>query len=196
MDRKKVIKEKEQLAFFNNLNKIHSNLGEEFGSQFNRSLPFNDEVFDRWDRGKLLNFGKGSSIYDSSYVFGAPRVGRDVWIGPFTVIDGSGGLKIGDNVTVSAGVHIYTHDNLKQTLLGKKDIETDKAEVKIGNCTYVGPNVVISKGVTLGEHCVVGVNSFVNKSFEDFSIIAGTPAKCIGKVQIENDSITYNYFDK
>ena len=138
MNRKQALENSGSLSFFEEILRLHSHLDEAFHQQFNRSLPFADEVLDRWERAKKLKFGEGSSIYDSSYVFGEVVVGKNTWIGPFTVIDGSGGLEIGDNCTISSGVHIYTHDNVAQTLSGgKASIEREK--VVIGNCTYIGP---------------------------------------------------------
>jgi len=65
--------------------------------QWNRSVPMGDLFLDRWTRAQQLGFGKGTSIYDSSVVLGDVKIGDNTWIGPFTVIDGSGGLTIGDS---------------------------------------------------------------------------------------------------
>ncbi len=61
-------------------------------SDFNRTLPFCDYVVDRWEKARLLGFGEGTSIYDSSLVFGDVAVGCNTWIGPFTILDGGGFL--------------------------------------------------------------------------------------------------------
>jgi acetyltransferase-like isoleucine patch superfamily enzyme len=192
MNRKEIFKEHELEVFFNKLNDTHTLLGSEFKEKFNRSLPFNEEVFDRWDKAEKLNFGSNSSIYDSSFVFGSPKVGADVWIGPFTIIDGSGELSIGDNVTVSSGVHIYTHDNIKQTIMGK-EFPIEKGHVTIGGNTYIGPNSVIAKDVHIGKRCIIATNSFVKNSFEDNSIIAGNPARKIGEVVIVDGELSFKY---
>ena len=175
------------------MNGIHSILSQEFKSQFERSIPFNEELFDRWERAEHLSFGKNSSIYDSSFVFGSPKVGKDVWIGPFTIIDGSGKLIIGDSVTISAGTHIYSHNNLKQTVLGNS-YPIERGEVIIGNNTYIAPNVIISMDTEIGDHCIVAANSFVNKSFPSNSIIAGNPAKKIGEVNLINGDLELKYY--
>ena len=194
MDRKKIFNNHKLLPLFDDLNEIYQLLDDEFKSQFDRSLPISEALLDRWLRSKKLGFGEGSSIYDLSFVFGNPEIGDDVWIGPYTILDASGGLNIGNNVTISAGVHIYTHDNIKQTLLGKKS-EIELESVSIGNNSYIGPNSIIAKGITIGNHCVIATNSFVKKSFSDNSIIAGNPAKKIGEVIIENGKVDFKYAD-
>jgi hypothetical protein len=81
-----------------------------------RFVPFADLVCDRWERANLMGFGEGTSIYDSSLVIGDVAVGSRTWIGPFTVLDGSGGLRIGDTCSISAGVQIeYRRLYLRRT---------------------------------------------------------------------------------
>jgi acetyltransferase-like isoleucine patch superfamily enzyme len=195
MDRKSVVKNTDTETLFNELNKVHELFFTEFKKQFDRSLPFADEVFDRWERAKKLGFDEGTSIYDSSFVFGNVKAGKNCWIGPFTVIDGSGELSIGDGCTISTGVHIYTHDNVKKTLTGG-NAPVEYAKVSIGKCTYIGPESIITKGISVGNHCVIASNSFVNKSVDDNTIVAGNPAKAIGKVIVTNDNVEFEYFKK
>ena len=147
-------------------------------NKFNRVLPLNELLTDRWEKAKFLGFGEGSSIYDSSLVLGEVKVGSNTWVGPFTVLDGSGKLEIGNNCSISAGVQIYSHDSVQWAISGGA-ISYDYGEVKIGNNCYIGPNTIITKGVEIGEGTIVGANSFVNKSFRSKSKIAGNPAKQI-----------------
>lgn len=195
MDRDKALDNKDSKKTLEELNALHKDLFGAFRSQFDRSLPFTDEVFDRWERAKDLGWGEGSSVYDSAYVFGDTKVGKNTWIGPFTIIDGSGGLKIGDNCTISSGVHIYTHNNVKQTLSGGK-LPIEREPVSIGSNTYIAPQTVIAMGISIGNSCVIATNSFVNKSFPDNAIIAGNPAKQIGRVVYKGDDIEFDYSEK
>lgn len=194
MDRKKALGNHPSGKAFEDLQALHSELSAAFKHQFNRSLPFTDEVFDRWERAKELGWGEGSSVYDSAYIFGDTQVGKDTWIGPFTIIDGSGGLTIGNNCTISSGVHIYTHSNLKQTLSGGK-IPIERAPVSIGNCTYIAPQSILSMGIKVGSHCIIAANSFVNEDIPDNAIVAGNPAKQIGRVILTEDDIVFDYSD-
>ena len=149
-------------------------------SQFNRVLPFGDYISDRWQKARALGFGEGASIYDSAHVFGDVTVGEGTWIGPFTVLDGSGGgLRIGSYCSISSGVQIYTHDTVDWATSGGQ-ASASQAPTTIGNNCYLAPNVVVAKGVTLGDGCIVGAQSFVNSSFPAGSRIAGCPARFLG----------------
>ncbi|MEK7535890.1 MAG: acyltransferase [Patescibacteria group bacterium] len=178
------------------LQELGSHLDKLQKEKWNRSLPFDEELFDRWERAKSLGFGEKTSIYQNSLVYGDVVVGRDTWIGPFTLLDGSGGLEIGDNCSISSGVQIYTHDTVaKRVSDGKAPIIRE--QTKIGSSCYIGPMAIIAKGVTIGNNSIVGTLSYVNKDIPSYSIAVGTPAKVIGKVEIdENGEVKYNYFNK
>ncbi len=141
-------------------------------------MPLNELFTNRWEKAAYLGFGTGTSIYDSSHVFGDVQVGQNTWIGPFTILDGVGHLQIGSNCSISAGVQIYTHDTVAWATSGGKE-SYEYAPVVIGDNCYIGPNSIIAKGVTLGTGCIVGSNSFVNKSFPPHSKIAGSPARVL-----------------
>lgn len=194
MNRKKYLENQGELnKQFNTINELNLVLEQVFLNDFNRSLPMADHINDRWERAKRLGFGEGTNIYDSSYVIGEVKVGKNCWIGMFTILDGSGGLKIGNNCTISAGVHLYSHDNVKATLSNNK-LPIERMPVNIGDNVYIGPHSIISKNVTLGNFVVVAAQSFVNKSFPNNAIVAGTPAKQIGEVIIKETEINFKYF--
>lgn len=166
-------------------------------SDWNRILPTNELLFDRWEKAKYIGAGENTSIYDSCVIIGEVKIGHNTWVGPYTLLDGSGdGLTIGNNCSISSGVQIYTHDTVLKTLSGGK-MPAIFQKVIIGNNCYIGPLSIISKGVKIGDACVIGANSFVNKSFDKNSIIAGTPAIKIGEVCYkENGDICLKYYDK
>jgi acetyltransferase-like isoleucine patch superfamily enzyme len=163
--------------------------------RWQRDLPFSELLFDRWERARSLNFGEGTSIYHNSYVYGNVKIGHHTWVGPFTLLDGSGGLAIGDYCSISAGVLIYTHDTVKWALTGGK-AEYERAPVSIGNCSYIGSQAVITKGVTIGQSCVIGAGAFVNRTIPPFSIAVGAPCKVIGRVEVEGSDVRLVYEER
>ncbi len=152
----------------------------EVDARWDRTLPFGDYFVDRWEKARRLGFGEGTSIYDSSLVLGDVKVGKGTWIGPFTVLDGSGGLSIGDHCSISAGVHLYTHDSVKRALSGgQRDIEREPTS--IGSRCYIGPHTVVVMGVTIGDGCVIGANSLVLADIPAGSRAHGNPCQVVGK---------------
>lgn len=147
--------------------------------KWDRTLPFADYFVDRWQKAELLGFGEGTSVYDNSLIIGQVTVGKNTWIGPNTVLDGSGGLTIGDNCSISTGVQIYTHDSIEWAL-SSNNKPLEKAPTVIGNNCYIGPNVVIAKGVTIGDRCVIGANSLVINNIKSDSKAHGSPCKIVG----------------
>ncbi len=182
------------LDLIDRLKKLYKYLRDEMWSKKNRELPLDELIFDRWEKARRLGFGKGTSVYHNSYIYGNVKVGENTWIGPFTILDGEGILEIGDSCSISSGVQIYTHNSVKWAISGGKEFY-EKKTVKIGNCCFIGANSVIKDGVSIGDHSVVGACSFVNKEIPPYSIVVGTPAKIVGNVVVDdkgNISFKYN----
>lgn len=169
---------------------------EEMKEKYNRVLPSGELIFNRFDKAKYLKCGENSSIYDTSVVMGDVEIGSNVWVGPYTLLEGSNAkLVIGDFVGIGTGVTICTHDSTKYLLSGG-DIPFDKGPVTIKNNTVVGTMSMIGCNVTIGHHCVIGAHSFVTRDIPDFSIAAGVPAKVIGKVVLDEGGVHFEYFGK
>ncbi len=162
--------------------------------QYNRVLPSGELIYNRFDKAKDLGFGEGSSIYDTSVVMGDIKVGSHVWIGPYTLLEGSTDtLEIGDFVSIDAGVMIYTHDSTKYYVSGGK-VPFAKGPVRIGDYSVIGTMSMIACNVKIGQHCVVAAHSYVNKDVPDYSIVAGCPAKIIGRViEDEEEGVRFEY---
>ncbi len=183
----------EILKLHENLIKLHNQLRNSKKKEWDRVLPFEELLFDRWEKAEFLKAKKNASVYHSSTIFGKVEIEKNAWIGPYTILDGSGGgIKIGKFCSISSGVQIYTHDTVKWSLTGGK-AEFEKGGVIIGDNCYVGPNVIISKGVKIGKGCIIGANSFVNRNIPQYSIAYGIPAKKIGNVKITKDKIRLEY---
>jgi len=56
---------------------------------------------------------------------------------------------------------------------------TSKGPTRLGDNVWLGANVVVTSGVTIGERCVIGANSVVTQDVPPFSIAAGAPARVL-----------------
>jgi acetyltransferase-like isoleucine patch superfamily enzyme len=177
---------KEPEALQTSLLALYGELRTSARADWRRDLPLDELLFDRWERARSLGFGEGASIYHSSYVYGDVSVGENTWIGPFTLLDGTGGLEIGSNCSISSGVQIYSHDTVHWAVSGGV-APYEYAPVSIGDCCYIGSQTVIAKGVTVGEHSVVGACSFVNRSLPAYTIAVGAPCRPVGRVEIDDE---------
>lgn len=144
--------------------------------KWNRSVPFGELMNDRFEKAKQLGFGSGTSIYDNSLVLGEVTVGENTWIGPSTILDGTGGLRIGSYCSISAGVQLYSHDTVAwATSGGEKDYEY--APTEIGDNCYIGPNTIVAKGVRIGKGTIIGAMSLVLEDIPANVIAFGIPCK-------------------
>lgn len=153
--------------------------------KFRRRVSFGDLITDRWENAREYGFGEGSSCYDNVLILGDVKVGKATWIGPNVVLDGLGGLVIGDHCSISSGVQIYSHDTVRRSVtLGREPIAY--APTAIADGVYIGPNCVIAKGVSIGASAVIGAMSFVNTDIPAGKKAWGCPARVMGDVDLSN----------
>lgn len=130
-----------------------------------------------------LRVGRGSTIgqpHHSADCF--LRIGREVEVRDWVVIDYSGGLEIGDWVTISTSAKIYTHNHMvwqKSQLWMKQPVVF--SPLIIGSDVWIGAGAIILPGVTrLGVGCIVGAGSVVTREVPDYAVVAGNPARILG----------------
>lgn len=174
--------------------RLYAELRADMAHRYQRDLPFQDLLTDRWERARTQGFGEGSSIYQSAYVYGDVSVGADVWIGPMVLLDGSGGLSIGAGCNLSAGVQVYTHDTVARVLSNGRSAVA-RAPVIIEDHCHLGAQAVIAKGVTIGSHSVVGACAFVNRDVPPYTVVAGVPARPIGRVVVDPEGAVELVYD-
>ena len=107
--------------------------------------------------------------------------GRNCSVNSGAVLDGRGGISVGDYVMIGPNVCIasssHNHKDIKTpiSVLGHK-----MKPVRIKSGVWIGANATILGGVTIGRGSVVGAGAVVTKDVDDFTIVAGVPAKNIG----------------
>ncbi|NVN94890.1 MAG: acyltransferase [Bacteroidetes bacterium] len=138
-------------------------------------------------------------------------IGDNVWIGHYCLLDGIGGISIGEGVNIASHSCIYTHSSQNSIrLLGKKFIEIPSRErigyyikkVEIGEYAFIGTSCVLLPGTKIGKGSIVGAGSILKGEFPDYSIIVGNPAKIVGdtrkidKKYLSDPQVIANYYDK
>ena len=110
------------------------------------------------------------------------RFGRNHHINTGCTFDGRGGLTMGANVLIGPNVVIVSSQHQWEADSELPIIEQGhrSAPIEIGDDCWIGANSVVTPGVVLGRGTVVGAGSVVTTSTEEYSIVAGAPARVIG----------------
>ena len=108
-------------------------------------------------------------------------IGSHVSIGMGSHISAAKHVMIGDYVLIAPNVFIQdiSHAFERTDVPIIRQGISRMAPVVIGRGTWLGHNVVVLPGVTIGQHCVVGANSVVNSSIPDFCVAVGAPARVV-----------------
>ncbi|WP_298156728.1 CatB-related O-acetyltransferase [Flavobacterium sp.] len=124
-------------------------------------------------------------------VSGENVIGEHTYVGFNCVITASSigrYCSIANNVSVGVGEH-KIHRVSTSSLFYARPFQTlTDGKCTIGNDVWLGSNVVVRRGVTIGDGAIVGANSFVNKDVKPFEIVGGIPARTI-KMRFTDDKI-------
>lgn len=110
------------------------------------------------------------------------KFGKNVFINHSAILSASGGIEFEDGVSVAPGVRIATinHDfNNRHTVY-------TYGKVTIKKNAWIGMNVTICPGVTIGKYAVVGAGAVVTHDIPDYAVAVGVPSKVI-KMQNPSD---------
>ena len=104
-------------------------------------------------------------------------MGNNCIINRRCTLDGRGGLRFGNNVSISPEVSLITSNHLKDDpLFGVKD-----EAIVIEDYAWVGSRATVLPGVTIGKGAIVAAGSVVTKDVPAFAVVGGIPAKVIGQ---------------
>lgn len=105
-------------------------------------------------------------------------------------------ITIGDNVLIASNVQLYTATHpveLSERLTpdwepngGRYFCRTYALPITIGNDCWLGGDVIVLPGVTIGEGCMIGAGSVVTKDIPENSLAVGNPCRVIRKINMEN----------
>jgi acetyltransferase-like isoleucine patch superfamily enzyme len=135
-------------------------------------LPF--EVFRIGNDSTIEDFCTVNNGVGPVVIGDRTRIGLgSVLIGPVTI---GNDVRLAQNVVMSGLNHSYQDVNLP---ISRQPVTTKP--IAIMDETWVGANVFVAAGVTIGKHCVVAGGSVVTKDIPDYSVAAGNPARIIRK---------------
>lgn len=103
------------------------------------------------------------------------KFGKGVFINHSAILSASGGIEFEDGVAVAPGVRIAT---INHDFNERHSIYT-YGKVLIKKNAWIGMNVTICPGVTIGKYAVVGAGAVVTKDIPDYGVAVGSPAKVI-----------------
>jgi acetyltransferase-like isoleucine patch superfamily enzyme len=139
-------------------------------------------VYNQWQVGNHVAIATNCHIFSrESGCKGKFIVGNGTHIGDFSIIDVSTDVTIAENVAIGPNCTIYTHDhNYKEPNLEAPWMGTAVTHpVNIESGAWIGANVTILPGVSIGKNAIVAAGSVVTKSVNGNALYAGVPAKLI-----------------
>jgi acetyltransferase-like isoleucine patch superfamily enzyme len=185
---------KTQELLLEDLKAIQLELREQTYKKYQRINPFFEDLCDWKERGFFWSNNINVTVYNSVTIAGDVKIGENTWIGSFVNLDGTGGLDIGSNCSISSGCQILSHDTVAWAISGGRE-KYSYAKTIIENNCFLGAHSIITKGVHIGTESVVGAGAVVTKSFPKNSIVAGVPARLIGTVSVDKNTgnVSFNY---
>lgn len=116
-------------------------------------------------RGRGLQIGKGSHIDPKTSVIDVSRPSL---------------VSIGENCYMNRYFSLLTHDWVTRVFINAGfDFLNSSGKITIGNNVSFGQNVMVLKGVTIGDNVFIGAGSVVNKDIPSNCIAVGIPCKAI-----------------
>lgn len=113
------------------------------------------------------------------------KIGKGCFISPNAGSSESYLIEIGDFVRIAQNVNFFTHGGIYCLQLKYNNPTLDYfGKIKIGNYVSIGEGSKILPGVTIADNVVVGAGSVVTKSVPEGCVVAGNPAKIVGKTDL------------
>jgi acetyltransferase-like isoleucine patch superfamily enzyme len=109
------------------------------------------------------------------------HIGNHVFLGTGCEFNISLGITIGDNSLIASGCRFIDHDHGMLLGLPMRTQPSTQKAIQLGNDVWLGCNVVVLKGVKIGDGAIVAAGAIVTKSILPNEIWAGVPARKIGQ---------------
>jgi acetyltransferase-like isoleucine patch superfamily enzyme len=150
-------------------------------------MPVHGNLLECFAEGRL-EIGPGTHLEPNVWIT-APeearvRIGEGCFLNQGVMVASHALVEIGDHCMLANGCfvtdasHRYDDPELPITWQGF----TSKGQTRIGDNCWLGTNVAVTDGVTIGRRCVVGANSVVTRDLPPGSVAAGAPARVLRSV--------------
>ncbi|MBR6790946.1 MAG: acyltransferase [Oscillospiraceae bacterium] len=153
-----------------------------------RFANWSDNGPDDARRGRMLGFGDRGVLVAPGAIIRIPReqVGKNIFIGLYSYLNGNVTIEddclIGPHCSLAAGNHKF--DPATGCFSARTEHDYDNSIV-IGKGSWLASSVTVTAGVKIGKANLVCAGAVVTKSTPDYAIIAGMPAKQIGRIDPE-----------
>lgn len=132
---------------------------------------------------KRINGGNKLFLEDKIKLIFAENLtlGQNVYIGAEAYINCLGNVTIGDHTILSRRVTIYSYDhNFKEPDRLPFDDKNVKRPVHIGSYVWIGMNVIITPGTTIGDGAIIGMGTIVSGDIPENAIVVGSKGRIVG----------------
>lgn len=109
------------------------------------------------------------------------RLGNRVFVGSGCEFNIRQGIEVGDDALIASGCRFIDHDHGTDLATPMRTQPGPEAAIGIGRDAWLGCNVVVLKGVTIGSGAIVAAGAVVTRSVPPREIWAGIPARKIGQ---------------
>lgn len=106
------------------------------------------------------------------------KIGTNFFANFNLVILDAAQVNIGDNVLIGPNCSFYTSEHPFNIIERNKGMETARP-IRVGSNVWLGGNVTVLPGITIGDNCIIGAGSVVTKDIPSNSVAVGNPCRII-----------------
>lgn len=174
------------------------NISDELFEQLTQYCNQSDNGPDDALRGELMGFGGRQVLIAPGAIVRVPdkaSIGRHIFIGLYSYVNGPVTIEddvlIGPHCSLTAGHHKF--DPATGSFSARTDADYDNSIV-ISRGSWLATGVTVTAGVRVGRANLVCANAVVTKNTPDYAIMAGVPARQVGRIDPETGD--YHWFGK
>ena len=162
--------------------KLRGKIATQMREKYDRMLPLDEMLLDRWKKAEFLGFGEQTGVYENVYIYGKPKIGRS----------------LGRTLrSFRWNRRAYNRRRLRHQFRGhdfyslhtfamcfKKNMDIKEA-CKNRKLRLRWKRSHSFAGVAIGDNSVIGAGAVVSKDVPALSVVMGVPAKIVGKVVLK-----------